>query len=163
MVLNRKQISPLLIYNLLMSILLQGSNPYRASPLVRGSLHSSVFDPISTQLHSPKSLGSPQMASPLGLGNNSTEIQRLNEELMAAKTKLASWEESWVQAKQACDAWKKEAEESIKKAKQAEKDKLEAVIKKEEVISHSGLRVAHKHERVTKARSLLSSVLLFRR
>lgn len=82
---------------------------------------------------------------------------------MAAKTKLASWEESWVQAKQACDAWKKEAEESIKKAKQAEKDKLEAVIKKEEVISHSGLRVAHKHERVTKARSLLSSVLLFRR
>ena len=82
---------------------------------------------------------------------------------MAAKTKLASWEESWVQAKQACDAWKKEAEESIKKAKQAEKDKLEAVIKKEEVISHSGLRVAHKHGRVTKARSLLSSVLLFRR
>ena len=38
------------------------------------------------------------MASPLGLGNNSTEIQRLSEELMAAKTKLASWEESWVQA-----------------------------------------------------------------
>ncbi|KAK2564200.1 RING finger protein unkempt-like protein [Acropora cervicornis] len=112
----------------------EGSNPYRASPLVRGSLHSSVFDPISTQLHSPKSLGSPQMASPLGLGNNSTEIQRLSEELMAAKTKLASWEESWVQAKQACDAWKKEAEESIKKAKQAEKDKLEAVIKKEEVM-----------------------------
>lgn len=113
----------------------KGSNPYRASPLVRGSLHSSVFDPISTQLHSPKSLGSPQMASPLGLGNNSTEIQRLSEELMAAKTKLASWEESWVQAKQACDAWKKEAEESIKKAKQAEKDKLEAVIKKEEAES----------------------------
>ena len=149
----RKQISPLLLYDLLMTILLQGSNPYRSSPLVRGSLHSSVFDPISTQLHSPKSLGSPQLASPLGLGNNSSEIQRLGEELMAAKSKLASWEESWVQAKQACDAWKKEAEESMKKAKEAEKDKLEAIIKKEEVISHSGLHVAHKHERATKAGS----------
>lgn len=115
---------------------MQGSNPYRASPLVRGSsLHSSVFDPITAQLHSPKSLGSPQMASPLGLSNSSSEIQRLTEDLMTAKTKLASWEESWAQAKQACDAWKKEAEESAKKAKEAEHDKLEAVMKKEEVTS----------------------------
>lgn len=52
---------------------------------------------------------------------------------MAAKTKLASWEESWAQAKQACDAWKKEAEESAKKAKEAEQDKLEAIMKKDEV------------------------------
>lgn len=73
------------------------------------------------------------MASPLGLSNSSSEIQRLTEDLMAAKTKLASWEESWAQAKQACDAWKKEAEESAKKAKEAEQDKLEAIMKKEEV------------------------------
>ena len=112
----------------------QGSNPYRASPLVRGSsLHSTVFDPLTAQLHSPKSLGSPQMASPLGLSNSSSEIQRLSEDLMAAKTKLASWEESWAQAKQACDASKKEAEESAKKAKEAEQNKVEAIMKKEEV------------------------------
>lgn len=112
----------------------QGSNPYRASPLVRGSnLHSSVLDPLTAQLHSPKSLGSPQLSSPLGLSNSSSEIQRLSEDLMAAKTKLASWEESWAQAKQACDAWKKEAEESAKKAKEAEQDKLEAIMKKDQV------------------------------
>ena len=114
-------------------LLWQGSNPYRASPLIRGSLHSSILDPLTAQLQSPKSLGSPQLVSPLGLGNSSSEIQRLNEEVLAAKTKLASWEDSWAQAKQACDAWKKEAEESAKKAKQADQDKLEAIIKKEEV------------------------------
>lgn len=117
-----------------MLFVLQGCNPYRASPLVRGSsLHSSVLDPLTAQLHSPKSLGSPQLSSPLGLSNSSSEIQRLSEDLMAAKTKLASWEESWAQAKQACDAWKKEAEESAKKAKEAEQEKLEAIMKREEV------------------------------
>lgn len=114
----------------------KGCNPYRASPLVRGSsLHSSVLDPLTAQLHSPKSIGSPQLSSPLGLSNSSSEIQRLNEDLMAAKTKLASWEESWAQAKQACDAWKKEAEESAIKAKEAEQEKVEAIMKKEEVQS----------------------------
>lgn len=114
----------------------KGCNPYRASPLVRGSsLHSSVLDPLTAQLHSPKSIGSPQLSSPLGLSNSSSEIQRLSEDLMAAKTKLASWEESWAQAKQACDAWKKEAEESAKKAKEAEQGKVEAIMKKEEIES----------------------------
>lgn len=114
----------------------KGCNPYRASPLVRGSsLHSSVLDPLTAQLHSPKSIGSPQLSSPLGLSNSSSEIQRLSEDLMAARTKLASWEESWAQAKQACDAWKKEAEESAKKAKEAEQGKVEAIMKKEEIES----------------------------
>lgn len=115
--------------------ILKSSNPYRASPLVRGSsLHSTVLDPLTAQLQSPKSLGSPQMASPLGLSSSANEIQRLSEDLIAAKNKLASWEESWAQAKQACDAWKKEAEESAKKAKEAEQNKLEAIMKMEEVI-----------------------------
>lgn len=74
------------------------------------------------------------MASPLGLSNSANEIQRLSEDLMAAKNKLASWEESWAQAKQACDAWKKEAEESAKKAKEAEQNKLDAIRKMDEVI-----------------------------
>ncbi|EDO48025.1 predicted protein, partial [Nematostella vectensis] len=106
------------------------ANPYRASSLVRSSLHGSIFDPLTTQLQSPKSLNSPQLHSPLDL-TTAGEVHRMGEELMAARSKLASWEDSWVQAKQACDAWKKEAEESIEKAKSSQADTLEAVMKKE--------------------------------
>lgn len=52
---------------------------------------------------------------------------------MQARTKLASWEDCWVQAKQACEAWKKEAEVSIQKAKTLHNDKLEALLKLTEV------------------------------
>ncbi|XP_032221082.2 RING finger protein unkempt homolog [Nematostella vectensis] len=106
------------------------ANPYRASSLVRSSLHGSIFDPLTTQLQSPKSLNSPQLHSPLDL-TTAGEVHRMGEELMAARSKLASWEDSWVQAKQACDAWKKEAEESIEKAKSSQADTLVAVMKKE--------------------------------
>ncbi|KAK3709663.1 hypothetical protein QZH41_010988 [Actinostola sp. cb2023] len=108
----------------------QQSNPYRASPLIRSGLPSSIFEPLSTQLHSPKQLGSPQLPSPLDISAcASGEVHRLNEELISARTKLASWEDCWVQAKQACDAWKKEAEQSITKAKNSHHDKLEALLK----------------------------------
>ena len=79
-------------------------------------------------MQSPNQLGSPQLTSPLG-----NDLQRMNEELMNARSKLASWEESWTQAKQACDAWKKEAEASAERAKQAEQEKEEAAAKREEV------------------------------
>ena len=52
---------------------------------------------------------------------------------MSAKTKLASWEDSWAQAKRACDAWRKEAEDSAEKARLAEQEKLQEVLKKDEV------------------------------
>jgi hypothetical protein len=69
----------------------------------------------------------------MDFGGGAGEVQRLSEELMSARTKLASWEDCWVQAKQACDAWKKEAEDSIKKAKNSHHDKLEALLKLSEV------------------------------
>lgn len=60
-------------------------------------------------------------------------MQRLNDELTSARNKLASWEDYWIQAKQACDAWKKEAESSTKKAKSSHDEKLEALLKLSEV------------------------------
>lgn len=97
-----------------------------------GGIHSRILEPSSTQLQSSKQLGSP-LSSPLGL-TAASEVQRLNEELLSAKTKLASWEDSWAQAKRACDAWRKEAEDSAEKARIAEQEKLQEVLKKDEVI-----------------------------
>ncbi|XP_066291242.1 putative E3 ubiquitin-protein ligase UNKL isoform X2 [Branchiostoma lanceolatum] len=65
--------------------------------------------------------------------STNSEVQRLQDELNACRTKLQSWEESWQQAKQACDAWKKEASEYAEKAKAAEKEKLQAIVERDEV------------------------------
>ena len=40
------------------------------------------------------------------------ETMALREELRQTKANLSQWLESWKQAKQACDAWKREAEEA---------------------------------------------------
>ena len=50
-------------------------------------------------------------------GSPGAELAALREELRQAKTHLAQWHESWKQAKQACDAWKKEAEDVNLRAK----------------------------------------------
>ena len=52
---------------------------------------------------------------------------------MSLRNKVASWEESWNQAKQACDAWKREANEHFEKAKQIDREKTQALIKLGEV------------------------------
>ena len=41
----------------------------------------------------------------------------LREELRQAQQNLASWQDSWKQAKAACEAWKKEAEEVTARAR----------------------------------------------
>ena len=53
------------------------------------------------------------------------EVQRLREELRANRAKLASWEEGIAQARTACDAWRREAEEANQKARQAQQEKNE--------------------------------------
>ncbi len=45
------------------------------------------------------------------------ENMALREELRQTKSHLSQWLESWKQAKQACDAWKKEAEEAHSRAR----------------------------------------------
>ncbi|KAK3583597.1 hypothetical protein CHS0354_039418 [Potamilus streckersoni] len=77
--------------------------------------------------------------SPLNLHSNSSsvsEVQRLREEVMTTKARLEHWEQAYSQAKCACEAWKKEAEESVRKAKFAEEERNQSVKHREEALSH---------------------------
>ncbi|KAF2979957.1 hypothetical protein EK904_011451 [Melospiza melodia maxima] len=58
-------------------------------------------------------------ASHGSLGPGAAEMARLRQELDEANGTIKQWEESWKQAKQACDAWKKEAEEANDRANTA--------------------------------------------
>ncbi|XP_073168199.1 RING finger protein unkempt homolog isoform X5 [Lepidochelys kempii] len=53
------------------------------------------------------------------IGPGAAELTRLRQELDEANSTIKQWEESWKQAKQACDAWKKEAEEANDRASTA--------------------------------------------
>ncbi|XP_064608189.1 RING finger protein unkempt homolog isoform X2 [Liolophura sinensis] len=77
---------------------------------------------------SPRS-GGPH--SPLYSASN----QGIQEELNMYKKKLASWEDGYSQAKSACDAWKKEAEESVRKAKAAEEEKQQILRQRDEALN----------------------------
>ena len=83
---------------------------------------SSFFDGVSVQ--SPKQ----QMTSPLGLSSGS-DAQRLSEEVISLRSKLTSYEETWNQAKQACEAWKREANEQSENAKTLDRERMQLQIK----------------------------------
>uniref|UniRef100_H3B228 Unk zinc finger n=1 Tax=Latimeria chalumnae TaxID=7897 RepID=H3B228_LATCH len=78
--------------------------------------------------------------SPAFLSDSGTiEFARLHHELDQAHGTIKQWEESWKQAKQACDVWKKEAEEANDRATTAsvecklareQRDTMELQIKK---------------------------------
>jgi hypothetical protein len=98
--------------------------------------------------------------------NNSVkdaEISRLREELGAARAKLSSWEESMIQARTACDAWKKEAAMSKQKAEMAIKEKEVAIGKvsalQKEVEQLSGGPLLHALRRISDLPSLPPAVL----
>ncbi|KAL3876957.1 hypothetical protein ACJMK2_034733 [Sinanodonta woodiana] len=82
-----------------------------------------------TNSNSPRSNTGGQH-SPLSLqhSNSSSEVQRLREEMMTTKAKLEHWEQAYSQAKCACEAWKKEAEESVRKAKFAEEERNQSAL-----------------------------------
>ena len=83
---------------------------------------SSFFDGVNVQ--SPKQ----QMTSPLGLGSG-PDSQRRSEEVIALQSKLSSYEETLNQAKQACEAWKREAYEQSEKSKTLERERIQLQIK----------------------------------
>ena len=60
------------------------------------------------------------LGSPNGKATNEASI--LRDELKQSQASLIQWHESWKQAKQACDAWKKEAEEAGAKARLERED-----------------------------------------
>ncbi|XP_069691291.1 RING finger protein unkempt [Periplaneta americana] len=81
----------------------------------------------SSRPHPGSSLVNSFPLSP-SLGSNiSNEMQRLCEELASSRSKLASWDERIAQARTACEAWQREAEESNRKANIAEQQRDEAL------------------------------------
>nr|XP_045594519.1 RING finger protein unkempt homolog isoform X4 [Procambarus clarkii] len=92
-----------------------------------------LFDLSSMSPHSRNPLcnhlsQSPLMAPFTTSSNSSTsEIQRLREELATNRAKLASWEEGIAQARTACEAWRRQADDANRKYKMVEQTKEEFV------------------------------------
>ncbi|XP_042658229.1 RING finger protein unkempt homolog isoform X8 [Tyto alba] len=76
-------------------------------------MNSSIWEHFASGSFSPST--SPAFLS----GPGAAELARLRQELDEANGTIKQWEESWKQAKQACDAWKKEAEEANDRANTA--------------------------------------------
>ncbi|XP_062830046.1 RING finger protein unkempt homolog isoform X5 [Anolis carolinensis] len=76
-------------------------------------MNSSIWEHFASGSFSPST--SPAFLS----GPGAAELARLRQELDEANSTIKQWEESWKQAKQACDAWKKEAEEANDRASTA--------------------------------------------
>lgn len=88
---------------------------------------------FGSSFSSPKQQPSPQLNSPLAHSGSQADIEKLSQQLASAHAKLASWEQAWSQARQACEAWKKEAEDSEIRAKKVEQERLELAIELEKV------------------------------
>uniref|UniRef100_A0A8B9IFU8 Unk zinc finger n=1 Tax=Anser cygnoides TaxID=8845 RepID=A0A8B9IFU8_ANSCY len=82
-------------------------------PLGLNGMNSSIWEHFASGSFSPST--SPAFLS----GPGAAELARLRQELDEANGTIKQWEESWKQAKQACDAWKKEAEEANDRANTA--------------------------------------------
>ncbi|XP_042306090.1 RING finger protein unkempt homolog isoform X2 [Sceloporus undulatus] len=96
----------------------QSENTFLGTPASHGSLglngmNSSIWEHFASGSFSPST--SPAFLS----GPGAAELARLRQELDEANSTIKQWEESWKQAKQACDAWKKEAEEANDRASTA--------------------------------------------
>ncbi|ROT76606.1 putative E3 ubiquitin-protein ligase UNKL isoform X4 [Penaeus vannamei] len=85
--------------------------------------------------HTRNPLSNPLSQSPLmapfsgNSSSSSSEIQRLREELATNRAKLASWEEGIAQARTACEAWRREADDANRKFKLSEQTKEEFAVK----------------------------------
>ncbi|KAM9045689.1 RING finger protein unkempt homolog isoform 5-T5 [Megaptera novaeangliae] len=116
----------------------QSENTFLGTSASHGSLglngmNSSIWEHFASGSFSPGT--SPAFLS----GPGAAELARLRQELDDANGTIKQWEESWKQAKQACDAWKKEAEEAGERASAAgaecelareQRDALEVQVKK---------------------------------
>ncbi|XP_035414894.1 RING finger protein unkempt homolog isoform X17 [Cygnus atratus] len=96
----------------------QSENTFLGTSASHGSLglngmNSSIWEHFASGSFSPST--SPAFLS----GPGAAELARLRQELDEANGTIKQWEESWKQAKQACDAWKKEAEEANDRANTA--------------------------------------------
>ncbi|XP_059146045.1 RING finger protein unkempt homolog isoform X4 [Physella acuta] len=127
----------------------QDSNDHSSSPLLNcysGLKYQMGSNLSDTNSMSPRSAGpqSPMLSGSFGTHLQNGEVHKLREELMIAKSKMAEWEGVYTQAKcvthfvtQACDAWKKEAEDANKKSKLAEEEKQQAIKQKDEFLAQN--------------------------
>ncbi|XP_075231656.1 RING finger protein unk isoform X1 [Lycorma delicatula] len=101
--------------------------------------------------------------SPSLAPNTLTEVQRLREELAGNRSKLASWEERISQARGACEAWQREAEDANRKANIAEQQRDEAVSQakalQQEVDLLQGSPYLHGLRRISELRNLSLATL----
>jgi len=98
-------------------------NGNQSSPLLSSSLFTL---PQGLQRGSGGSL--PDHAGNIG----AADLIRLQEEVLSSRSTLAAWEESMLQARKACEAWKKEAEESKLLMGKVEADKMMALQQRDE-------------------------------
>ncbi|KAL4240662.1 hypothetical protein ACF0H5_001453 [Mactra antiquata] len=82
--------------------------------------------------HSP--LYSQSVTNSLNSSQNS-DVQKLQTDVQLYKTKLDHWEQAYNQAKAACEAWKKEAEDSSRKMKSIEDEKMSMVKQRDEALN----------------------------
>ena len=91
------------------------------------------------------------------------EINRLREELQGHRNRMASWEEGYFQARNACEAWKKETVMANKKLEAAIKEKDAAINKamslQREVEAMAGGPNLHAIKRVSELKSMPLSML----
>ncbi|XP_057659912.1 putative E3 ubiquitin-protein ligase UNKL isoform X2 [Diorhabda carinulata] len=82
--------------------------------------YQSFFDFQSQTSISPNSRNHNNFSSMSPSINSNLEVVRLREELGSYRLQLSNWEDRFQQARTACDAWQREAEEANRKAQQAE-------------------------------------------
>ncbi|XP_034264520.1 RING finger protein unkempt homolog isoform X2 [Pantherophis guttatus] len=92
---------------------------HSASPSPPVSLSSHFLHQSQGHLSQSENTFLGTSASHGSLGPGAAELARLRQELDEANSTIKQWEDSWKQAKQACDAWKKEAEEANDRASTA--------------------------------------------
>ncbi|XP_069056277.1 RING finger protein unkempt homolog isoform X2 [Pleurodeles waltl] len=76
-------------------------------------MNSNIWEHFASGSFSPST--SPAFLS----GPLNADLTRLRQELEESNSTIKQWEESWKQAKQACDAWEKEAQEANDRASTA--------------------------------------------
>ncbi|XP_062508527.1 putative E3 ubiquitin-protein ligase UNKL isoform X2 [Corticium candelabrum] len=116
-------------------------NPYGTA--FESPFSMSISSPVSKCFH-PNSGSAEQSPSASPYTAAEVEIRRLKEELREARGKLAAWEDSWIQAKQACEAWKREASENAEKSKRFEAALQGALADKEKLADE--LRLARERK-----------------
>ncbi|XP_041077912.1 RING finger protein unkempt homolog isoform X3 [Polyodon spathula] len=104
-------------------------------------MNSSIWE------HFPPGNFSPSSSPAFLTGASPGELTRLRHELDEASTALKQWEESWRQARQACDMWKRDVEEANEDAASAGREGAMA-LKRREVLEQRAQQLHEELQRL---------------